>query len=114
MRICRAESGGYFKMKALARDSEGWDCFVHELWDLHWTNVNTQRIPPRYGLLKNILWKAMHPGKVETFPQHFLSTSSSSYESETCTFNFLIGSPSHMKLLLRPQRHHQNQRNIEK
>jgi ABC-type dipeptide/oligopeptide/nickel transport system ATPase component len=38
----RAESGGYFKMKALARDSEGWDCFVHELWELHWTNVTTE------------------------------------------------------------------------
>lgn len=38
----RAESGGYFVMEALTRDSDAWDCFVHELWDLHWTNVTTE------------------------------------------------------------------------
>lgn len=37
----RAESGGYFEMEPLKRDSQGWDYFVHELWDLHWTNVTT-------------------------------------------------------------------------
>ena len=29
-------------MEALTRDSDAWDCFVHELWDLHWTNVTTE------------------------------------------------------------------------
>lgn len=38
----RAESGGYFTMEPLTRDSAGWDCFVHELWDLHWTNITTE------------------------------------------------------------------------
>ncbi|WP_417438884.1 AAA family ATPase [Idiomarina sp.] len=38
----RAESGGYFEMDALARDSDGWDCFINELWDLHWTNITTE------------------------------------------------------------------------
>ena len=38
----RAESGGYFEMEALDRTSDAWDCFVHELWDLHWTNVTTE------------------------------------------------------------------------
>ena len=38
----RAESGGYFIMEALNRDSDAWDRFVHELWDLHWTNVTTE------------------------------------------------------------------------
>ena len=38
----RAESGGYFTMEPLTRDSAGWDCFVHELWELHWTNITTE------------------------------------------------------------------------
>ncbi|GAC08260.1 ATP-binding protein [Paraglaciecola chathamensis] len=38
----RAEGGGYFIMKQLARDSQEWDCFIEELWDLHWTNVTTE------------------------------------------------------------------------
>jgi hypothetical protein len=38
----RAESGGYFVMEPLTRDSQGWEYFVHELWDLHWTNVPTE------------------------------------------------------------------------
>jgi hypothetical protein len=38
----RAESGGYFEMEALSRDGDAWDCFVHELWDLHWTNITTE------------------------------------------------------------------------
>lgn len=38
----RAESGGYFEMEPLKSDSQGWDYFVHELWDLHWTNVTTE------------------------------------------------------------------------
>ena len=38
----RAESGGYFVMKPLKRDSTAWDCFINELWDLHWTNVTTE------------------------------------------------------------------------
>jgi hypothetical protein len=38
----RAESGGYFVMESLKRDSTGWDCFVNELWDLHWTDVTTE------------------------------------------------------------------------
>lgn len=38
----RAESGGYFTMEPLTRDSHAWDCFINELWDLHWTNVSTE------------------------------------------------------------------------
>tara|TARA_R110001599_G_scaffold353856_1_gene600428 strand:+ start:3117 stop:4538 length:1422 start_codon:yes stop_codon:yes gene_type:complete len=38
----RAESGGYFVMESLSRDSDAWDYFVNELWDLHWTNVTTE------------------------------------------------------------------------
>ncbi|WP_024850122.1 ATP-binding protein [Hydrogenovibrio kuenenii] len=38
----RAESGGYFEMHPLKRESQGWDYFVRELWDLHWTNVTTE------------------------------------------------------------------------
>lgn len=34
----RAESGGYFTMKLLERKSDSWEAFVHELWDLQWTN----------------------------------------------------------------------------
>lgn len=38
----RAESGGFFVMEPLERDSHAWECFVEELWDLHWTNVTTE------------------------------------------------------------------------
>jgi hypothetical protein len=38
----RSESGGYFVMEPLKRDSLSWDYFVRELWDLHWTNVSTE------------------------------------------------------------------------
>lgn len=38
----RAESGGYFVMEPLARNSDGWNSFIHELWELHWTNVSTE------------------------------------------------------------------------
>lgn len=38
----RAESGGYFEMESLKRDSTGWEYFVNELWDLHWTNITTE------------------------------------------------------------------------
>lgn len=37
----RAESGGTIFMEALQRDSIGWECFIAELWDLQWTNVET-------------------------------------------------------------------------
>jgi hypothetical protein len=38
----RAESGGFFLMELLSRDSDGWECFVNELWDLHWTDITTE------------------------------------------------------------------------
>ncbi|MBF4380399.1 ATP-binding protein [Vibrio anguillarum] len=39
----RAESGGYWKMYPLRRDSKSkdWDAFISELWDLQWTNIKT-------------------------------------------------------------------------
>jgi len=41
----RAESGGYFTMKLLGRHSNEWDAFIHELWDLQWTNVVNKLTP---------------------------------------------------------------------
>lgn len=35
----RAESGGYFTMQVLNRNSDAWEAFIHELWELQWTNV---------------------------------------------------------------------------
>jgi hypothetical protein len=38
----RAESGGYYEMETLKRDSIAWDYFINELWSLHWTNLSTE------------------------------------------------------------------------
>lgn len=35
----RAESGGYFKMELLERDSSSWQAFIGELWEVQWTNI---------------------------------------------------------------------------
>lgn len=42
MRIARrAESGGYMKIKNVRYDSQDWQSFIHYLWPLQWTNVET-------------------------------------------------------------------------
>lgn len=38
----RAEGGGYFIMKQLTRNSQEWEYFIQELWDLHWTDITTE------------------------------------------------------------------------
>ncbi|MEZ9136973.1 AAA family ATPase [Vibrio breoganii] len=38
----RAESGGYFVMEVLERDSDAWEAFVEELWKYQWTNNYTE------------------------------------------------------------------------
>ncbi|MDF4949065.1 ATP-binding protein [Vibrio parahaemolyticus] len=38
----RAESGGTIFMNPLQRHDLGWESFIEELWDLQWTNVETQ------------------------------------------------------------------------
>ncbi|OZB42968.1 MAG: transposase [Alishewanella sp. 34-51-39] len=35
----RAESAGSFTMESLKRDSNAWNAFIEELWELQWTNV---------------------------------------------------------------------------
>jgi ABC-type dipeptide/oligopeptide/nickel transport system ATPase component len=34
----RAESAGYFQMEPLKRDSNEWEAFIGELWDIQWTS----------------------------------------------------------------------------
>lgn len=42
MRIARrAESGGYMKISNVRYDSQDWQSFIHYLWPLQWTNVET-------------------------------------------------------------------------
>ena len=42
MRIARrAESGGYMKIKNVRYDSQDWQSFIHYLWPLQLTNVET-------------------------------------------------------------------------
>lgn len=36
-----AESGGYMKIKNVRYDSQDWQSFIHYLWPLQWTNVET-------------------------------------------------------------------------
>tara|TARA_R110002126_G_scaffold75469_15_gene188365 strand:+ start:1518 stop:2960 length:1443 start_codon:yes stop_codon:yes gene_type:complete len=35
----RAESAGYFQMEPLKRDSDEWQAFIGELWEIQWTSV---------------------------------------------------------------------------
>jgi len=35
----RAESGGFWTMEPLGKDSDDWEAFIGELWELQWTNV---------------------------------------------------------------------------
>lgn len=38
----RAESGGTIFMNSLQRNDIGWESFIGELWDLQWTNIQTE------------------------------------------------------------------------
>jgi hypothetical protein len=38
----RAESGGYYVMKPLQRNSESWQAFITQLWKYQWTNTFTE------------------------------------------------------------------------
>lgn len=35
----RAESAGYFQMEPLKRDSDEWEAFIGELWEIQWTSI---------------------------------------------------------------------------